>query len=69
MENIRKPHHDTITIKENSKLSVKDYEQETDKYESPDIENIGNKSTSNNENTDYEKKLTLHWQKNMITTL
>ena len=36
-------------------LSFEDYNKETDKNESPDIKNIDNKSTSDNENTNYER--------------
>ena len=55
METIRQPHCDIITIKVNSVLHFEDYNKETDENESPDIKNIDNKSTSDNENTNYER--------------
>lgn len=51
METIRQPHCDIITIKVNFVLRFEDYNKEPDKNESPDIKNIDDKSTSDNENT------------------
>lgn len=66
VETIRQPHHYVITIKVNSMLSFEDYNKETDKNESPDIKNIDNKSTSDNENTNYER--TNNWNINSKST-